>query len=1568
MKTLRFVSSWVVALMVTLFAATGAAQETSKDIEEHGDEIRERAEWFYRQRAYPLEHIPHGARLRALTQLEEMKGIEQSKSAPFAQPLVSPSWTLIGPRPSTPLPFPFSGSPTVSGRVTALAVDPTNSNVVYLGAADGGVWKTSDGGTNWTPLTDTQKSLSVGAIAIDPSNHNTIYVGTGEGNYAAGGIIGDSYFGVGILKSTNGGSTWTQMSGPFVGPFGSSDLDGAAFIGALAVSPSNSQVLLAGVASASSSNPSGVYRSADGGGTWTLVLDGNAALPNPGTAVLFDPTNGNTAYAALGNFQGDPFLKNGVYKSADAGQHWTEVLGESSDVAGRIALAIAPSNPSTLYASVAQALGTLGGGLLAVYKTTNGGTTWTSLTTPNFCNPQCSYDMAIAVAPNNANVVYATGAYQYNSSSQTTVIRSLDGGSTWSLIGAGANGTNVHTDGHALAFSADSSILYVGTDGGAWSTINVASSPVSWTSLNGTLAITQFYNGLAIDPSNLNIAFAGAQDNGTQKYSGSATWTIVTCGDAGYNAIDFNTPNIVYSACSWVNQPFIQKSTSTGNLGTYSAAVNGIMTSDRASFIPPVVMDPSNSQILYAGTFHLYQTKDGAGLWTAISPDLTSGTGHVATIAVAPSNDNTIYTGSDDGMIGVTTNALSGTSSTWTIFSLVGLSRSITHLAVDPASSTTVYVTYSGFSGFADNHGHVFKTTNGGTSWLDISGNLPNIPVNAIVLDPDIANTLYIATDIGVFVTSNGGTTWSTLGTGLPDVAVLSLVFHHATRTLRAATHGRSAWDIPIPLAGPAPTSTSVISSSNPSTFGQSVTFTATVTATSGTPTGMVTFKDGTTTLGMGTLSGGKATFTTSTLPVGTHSITALYGGDVNFAGSTSPVLSQIVNKAATSTTVVSSANPSVLGQAVTFTATVKSATSGTPTGTVTFKDGATTLGTGTLSTGIAKITVSTLSGGTHSISAIYGGSASLAGSTSPALSQIVTGPDLIETTVNSPPPTAMAGGTFPATDTVKNQGGAASGVSVTRYYLSTDTVRSGGDLLLGGSRSIPALSPGQSSSGTVTVTIPVGTAAGIYFVLACADDTNLVAETNEKNNCIASVTTVTVGTLSLGIGQTFSGYLSNNAPSAHCNYGAPANRFAFHVGSTTTLKISMNSTAFDALICLLNSANNLIGQDDDSGGNLNSSLVLTLSPGNYFIEAMSFSGTQSGTYSLSAVAVTPTAGGTIALGQTLIGNLLSNSPSGSCLSGTPTIRYSFTLSAPTTVTIDAGSFAFDTYMCLFNSANNLLASDDNSGAGSNARIVMNNLTTGTYSIEVTTRSSSVGVFTISFQSGFLPGKPINVATTTKGNLSSTAAKSHCNGLTPADRWRFTLTAPEPILTIDLTSTAFDTFVCLFDSNYNFVNSDDNSGSGTNSRLWQRNLATGTYYIEVSTRSANNTGGAYTLTLQRGFWPVPPTISIGQTQTGNLSSTAAKSHCNGLAPADRWRFTLANAKTVTIDLSSNAFDTYLCLFDANYTLIAFNDNANPTTTNSELKVALSGGGAQYYIEVTTKSPNNTGGSYTLSLN
>jgi hypothetical protein len=365
------------------------------------------------------------------------------------------------------------------------------------------------------------------------------------------------------------------------------------------------------------------------------------------------------------------------------------------------------------------------------------------------------------------------------------------------LLGGGANGVNVHTDGHAIAFSPSGSTVYVGTDGGVWSSTNVTASTVNWTSLNATLALTQFYNGLSVDPTNVNRMFGGAQDNGPQEYTDSLTWNgVAPCGDGGFSAIDPLSPDTVYVSG---HGPCVEKSTTGGGLNTFSNVAPTISSSGRIAFIPPVVLDPSTPANVYVGANQLYQSTDGATTWNAISPDLTAG-GTLSIVAVAPSNSNTIYTGSDDAIVAVTTNALAGTSSKWSNISTAA-TRAVTDIKIDPTTSTTAYVTYGGFSGFTDTVGHVFKTTNGGSSWTDISGNLPNTEVTSIAIDPDVANTYYVGTDVGAFYTSNGGTTWSVLGTGLPNVGVMSLAFQHATRTLVAGTHGRSAWALSLATA-----------------------------------------------------------------------------------------------------------------------------------------------------------------------------------------------------------------------------------------------------------------------------------------------------------------------------------------------------------------------------------------------------------------------------------------------------------------------------------------------------------------------------------------------------------------------------------------------------------------------------------------------------------------------------------------------------------------------------------------------------------------------------------------------
>ena len=788
------------AALLPFFCLVALAQQRDfgrRRVEAADDHQAEREKWFYGQRAYPLGHIPTGARLNAIHDLQQIDLAARMRPQTIRTAsagggvrdagIDSASWTLIGPRPTD------SGSSYVTaGRVNAIAIDPRDNNVVYMGAAEGGVWKTADGGMTWKPITDNQPTLANGAIVLDPTNPDIVYVGTGEENFSI-----DSYYGVGILKSTDGGVHWTNLVGPFL----------RARIGALAIQPANGQILLC-------TTQTGVWRSTDGAVSWKQVLTGAA-----GTSVAFDPTDPTIAYAALGTIRGNS--QNGVYKSTDGGQTWKTSMGAGANAlptanVGRIEIAIAPSTPTTLYVSIQNSSDSTFGVLLGIYKTTDSGATWNQLTNapPDFCAEQCWYDMALRVHPSNPDIVFGGGL---------RVIRTLDGGATFTTLPVtGPNGVELHVDQHNLVFTRDAAKLYVANDGGMYSTTDISAAAVNWTNLNETLAITQFYPGLSIHPTDPNFALGGTQDNGPQRYTGKISWENLIGCDGGYSAIDSSLPSTVHTTCQDID---VYTALDSGD--TPFPASYGINQNDRSEFISPLVADPNDPQLLYFGTFRIWRSKDGGGRWNAFSPDLTDGNaGTIRTIAIAPSDGNTIYAGASDvgvlsaaipkNRVQVTTNANDANGAAW-VNRTAGLPpRVITQIRVDPIDSATAYATFSGFAMGADTQGHVFRTTDAGASWTDISGNLPNIPVNDLTIDPDLPDTLYIATDAGVMATSNRGATWSTLGNGLPNVVVESLVLHRPSRILRAATHGRSVWDIAVPLS--TPSMQPVISSISPQT------------------------------------------------------------------------------------------------------------------------------------------------------------------------------------------------------------------------------------------------------------------------------------------------------------------------------------------------------------------------------------------------------------------------------------------------------------------------------------------------------------------------------------------------------------------------------------------------------------------------------------------------------------------------------------------------------------------------------------------------------------------------------
>jgi hypothetical protein len=762
------------------------------------DNPRARAEYLEHKRGGPA---PTGARRDALREVDQMMEREgtaywQSNSeanrengavTPASPSTIIPSqsqWTAIGPQPTNPNPSAGNNSAHYAGRVTALAVDPSTPTTVYLGAAQGGLWKSVDSGTSWTALTDSQLSLATGSIAIDPTNSQIIYLGTGEENYG-----GDSYYGAGILKSTNGGSTWTRLgqatfTNPISGCAGDFIGCGGARIGAIAIQPGagNNGHLLAAVNTAFS-NTAGLFWSADAGTTWTAV---SGATTSAADSVIF--LNSTTALVGM--------HKQGVFKCT--GFATTPSCVAANGTGGNVITTtgierLALGTDATGSVSYAAVSLLSNGSLSGLYKSTDAGANWTKLTLPaDFCTDQCWYDLLVAVNPANASNVFVGGSGFPNNN---FLYRSIDGGASWTLAT-----TSIHADQHSAAFTPTGGKMYIGNDGGVYSTTDTTTGiSVNWTELNSSLNITQFYGYFGLHPTDSQVTYAGTQDNGTQKFSGNLAWDEVTCGDGASAVLDVNTPSTVFANCQNLD---IRRST-TGNPGTFVTAGTGIADASRVGFIPPMVGDTGNPMKVYFGSYRLWQaTSNGSSpTWTAITGDLTSGGFETITnIAITPDN-STAFVVTTDGRFSKVAN-LATTPSATTFTTPAPANTQVSGVAA--VDSNTAYITVPGFTAGS----HVFKTINGGSSWSNITNNLPNTPANDIVVDPDIASTLYLATDVGVFISTNDGASWLTLKAGLPNVAVFGLKLHRPSRTLRAATHGRGMWDLSVPTCATGPCTT----------------------------------------------------------------------------------------------------------------------------------------------------------------------------------------------------------------------------------------------------------------------------------------------------------------------------------------------------------------------------------------------------------------------------------------------------------------------------------------------------------------------------------------------------------------------------------------------------------------------------------------------------------------------------------------------------------------------------------------------------------------------------------------
>ncbi len=757
-------------------SVSGLESDEAEAEEDEGLGPAEPDDWFLVQRAGgPGKTLKQSDFVRAAKQARTLRDADAAEASAAPRQLRG-QWALAGPT-------------NIGGRIVDLVVDPVRPATIYVAAASGGVWRSNDGVVVMEKAWPDDLAQAMGALAIDANGR--LWAGTGEANPGGGSI---TFGGTGIYTSDDGGSTWKKRG-----------LEDSGATGRIAVDPSNPDRIFV-AAAGSLFNPGGergVYRSENGGASWERVLAPETPFAG-GADLIIDPTNPDRIFAAMWDHRREPDLRtygglgSGLFRSDDGGDTWTrldntitnspgDVSGLKQDASlGRIGVALAPSNPSRVYVITTATFGQDKG----FYVSDDGGDSFRAQPRPGSQGGFGWWFGRLWVDPVNQDHVFAAGV---------SMRRSSNGGATWSNV------PGLHADQHAMAWDpAVANRVYVGNDGGTYrSDLNGDSGFVQ--ALREPY--TQFYS---IDVGELqpDRITGGAQDNGCLRSWSPTTpgspdnWNSFGCGDGEFTVVDPSDNSIFYGCsqygqCSRRNegpQPVTNRTISNGTVST------------RRNWLTPIVLDPNDPLTIYYGGNQLNKSTNRGDTWTVLSPpDPVSlpGTfespdrvdpfypnyGTITTISIAKTAPNTIYVGTDTGRLWKTEDG----GANWTWFDSQGLpERWVTRVAIDPTDENTVYATFSGFRNGED-AAHVFKTTNGGNAWNDISGNLPNAPVNDVVIDQE-RSTVYVGSDVGVFYLKNAKKNWKPVGEGLPLAPVLDLRLHAPSDTLYTNTFGRSMW------------------------------------------------------------------------------------------------------------------------------------------------------------------------------------------------------------------------------------------------------------------------------------------------------------------------------------------------------------------------------------------------------------------------------------------------------------------------------------------------------------------------------------------------------------------------------------------------------------------------------------------------------------------------------------------------------------------------------------------------------------------------------------------------------
>lgn len=720
---------------------------------------KEPADFYFLQRATPQETFSHKAYVRALEDALQ-RGGEKTGFPGFDRP-----WVTRGPA-------------NIGARINTVAIHPTDPNTMYAGFSGGGLFKTTDGGIDWQPIFDDQPFLAIGHVSIDPNQPETVYVGTGDPN-----ISGYPFIGNGVYKSTNGGQTWTHLG-----------LTEQSIVSKVILDPSNPNVIYAATMGLpfERNEARGLYKSVNGGQSWTKVL---AISDQAGIIdLVMHPTDPLTLYAAgwdrIRNNQESLISGTAakVFKTIDGGQTWTVLTGGlPTEPASRIGLAISQSDPNVVYA---EYVGT-NLSLQEIYRSNNAGQTWAATILPGQAVMDALasfgwYFAKIRVNPTNPDDIFLLGVDLW---------RSLDGGQNWFEVGPPWWSYEFHADKHDLVFLADGHII-VATDGGLYR-LNSDGSIVEDIE---DIATTQFYR-VAYNPHQPDWYFGGAQDNGTTGgMELSQEWPRIYGGDGFQAAFHPTLPNVFYAETQ--NGGIV---VTNNNGDSWQSATNGLISGDRRNWDMPYFISTHNPSVLYTGTFRMYKSTSGTlPFWQPVSESLTDPVVlnpryyTITTLHESPVVEGLVYTGVTDGNLWRTDDG----GNTWTSISAGLPKRYVTDVKASPTVADRVYVTHSGYK---DNEftPRLFRSDNRGATWQDISGDLPDLAINDVFVIPGHQDSIiFVGNDGGVYGTINGGQTWARLGNNMPSVPVYDLEHNVARNELVAGTHGRSILSFPLDSVG----------------------------------------------------------------------------------------------------------------------------------------------------------------------------------------------------------------------------------------------------------------------------------------------------------------------------------------------------------------------------------------------------------------------------------------------------------------------------------------------------------------------------------------------------------------------------------------------------------------------------------------------------------------------------------------------------------------------------------------------------------------------------------------------